>query len=299
MNALYASALLAAALCGGAELGRELGRLAVPARGHVGAAARVLETGERAAWNGSDRFPMQSVYKLAIDFSVLQRVDAGRMALDGNVRIEASDLPPSGVGSPIRDRHPKGGFEMTLEELLRAAIVESDGTACDVLLRLMPPGEVTAALRRIGVEGMVVATTEAAMTAGPEVQYQNWATPEATLDLLEAVQAGRGLSAASRGRLLRWMAETPIGPGRLKGELPAGAAVAHKTGTSGTTSSDGLTRATNDVGILTLPDGRHVLIAVYVSDSPATLSVREGVIAKIARAVWDCWTNPERKPPSR
>ena len=86
------------------------------------------------------------------------------------------------------------------------------------------------------------------------------------------------------------------GAGRLKGELPAGAAVAHKTGTSGT--HDGLTRATNDVGILTLPDGRHALVAVYVSDSPAPLSVREGVIAKIARAVWDCWS-PGPKPASR
>ena len=49
----------------------------------------------------------------------------------------------------------------------------------------------------------------------------------------------------------------------------------------------GLTRATNDVGIVTLPGGRHLLIAVFVSDSPASSEVREGVIAKIARAAWD------------
>jgi beta-lactamase class A len=79
----------------------------------------------------------------------------------------------------------------------------------------------------------VVATTEAEMTKGPEVQYRNWATPDATLDLLAALQAGRGISAGSRERLLRWMTESVPGPGRLKGELPAGAAVAHKTGTSG------------------------------------------------------------------
>jgi beta-lactamase class A len=296
MSILSASVLLAAAVCSNADLGRGLGDLATPAQGHVGAAARIVETGGRVALNGSDRFPMQSVYKLAIDFAVLQRVDAGRMTLDGKVRVEASDLPPAGVFSPIRNRHPEGGFEMTLEELLRAAIVDSDGTACDVLLRLMPAAEVTAALRSIGVEGMVVATTEAEMTRGPEVQYRNWATPNATLDLLAALQAGRGISAASRERLLRWMTESVPGPARLKGELPAGAAaaVAHKTGTSGT--HDGLTRATNDAGILTLPDGRHVLIAVYVSDSPATLSVREGVIAKIARAVWDCWASPKPSP---
>ena len=204
MPVFLAAAVLAAALCGTRELASDLARLAAPARGHVGAAARIVETGERVAVHGADRFPMQSVYKLAIDFAVFQRVDAGRMSLSEKIRIERSDLPPSGVVSPIRDAHPEGGFEMTLEELLRAAIVESDGTACDVLLRLMPPGEVTAALRRLGVEGMVVATTEAAMTSGPRVQYRNWATPDATLDLLEALQAGRGISPGSRERLLRF-----------------------------------------------------------------------------------------------
>ena len=286
---LSAIAALVAALCGPSELER----LADPARGHVGIAARMVETGESVSSKGTDHFPMQSVYKLAIDYAVLQRVDAGRMKLDEKVRIEKSDLPPSGVGSPIRDSHPEGGFEMTLEELLRAAIVESDGTACDVLLRLMPAAEVTEALRRLRVTGMVVATTEAAMTTGPEVQYRNWATPEATLDLLQALHEGRALSAGSRARLLRWMSETPTGPARIKGKLPKEAAVAHKTGTSGT--HQGLTRATNDVGILTLPDGRHILLAVYVSDSPASESAREGVIADVARAVWDCWSSASRR----
>jgi len=84
------------------------------------------------------------------------------------------------------------------------------------------------------------------------------------------------------------MIHGPTGAHRLKGFLPEGTVVAHKTGTSGT--SNGLTRATNDVGIVTLPDGRHMAIAVFVSDSKANEAVREGVIAKIARAAWDYWS---------
>lgn len=293
MTALSATMLLAATLCVPTELQTTLERLAKPAGGRVGASVRVLEDAgahSSISSKGSERFPMQSVYKAAIDFAVLQRIDAGEFRLDQTVRVERSDLPPSGVWSPIRDAHPDGGFDMSLEDLLRAAIVESDGTACDVLLRLFPADRVTRALRDLGIIGMVVATTEAEMTKGPDVQDRNWATPEATLELLAALQEGRGLRPESRGRLLRWMTETQTGPGRLKGELPREAVVAHKTGTSGT--SGGLTRATNDVGIVTLPDGRHLLIAVYVSDSRASAAVREGVIAKIARAAWDCWTQP-------
>jgi beta-lactamase class A len=41
------------------------------------------------------------------------------------------------------------------------------------------------------------------------------------------------------------------------------------------------------MGIITLPNGKHLAIAVFVSDSPADEATREGVIAKVAKAVWE------------
>jgi beta-lactamase class A len=60
--------------------------------------------------------------------------------------------------------------------------------------------------------------------------------------------------------------------------------VAHKTGSSETLN--GLTRATNDAGVITLPNGRHLAITVFISDSTADTATREGVIARIAQAAW-------------
>jgi len=80
------------------------------------------------------------------------------------------------------------------------------------------------------------------------------------------------------------MTESKPGAKRLKG-LPEGTVVAHKTGTSGT--ENGITAATNDIGIVTLPSGKHLAIAVFVSDSPADDSIREGVIARAAKLVFD------------
>jgi beta-lactamase class A len=73
----------------------------------------------------------------------------------------------------------------------------------------------------------------------------------------------------------------------LKGELPRGTVVAHRTGTSGTKNV--ITAATNDIGIITLPNGKHLAIAVFVSDSPADAKTRDAVIAKITKAVWEKW----------
>jgi beta-lactamase class A len=88
------------------------------------------------------------------------------------------------------------------------------------------------------------------------------------------------LEPASMDRLLKITTETPTGPARLKGLLPAGTVVAHKTGTMAGT--------TNDVGIITLPDGAgHLAIAVFVKGSTKDVPERERAIAEIARTVYD------------
>jgi beta-lactamase class A len=51
-----------------------------------------------------------------------------------------------------------------------------------------------------------------------------------------------------------------------------------------------VTAATNDVGLVTLPNGGHLALAVFVSDSRANDAVREEVIAKVAKAAWDAWS---------
>ena len=257
--------------------------LAASIPGHVGAAAMIIETGAVVSTHGNERFPMQSVYKLPIAMAVLQRIDAGKLKLGEEIHIKQSDMIP-GVHSPIRDMTP-AGTRLSTRELLRSAIVESDGVASDMLLVWSPPAEVTKMLRKAKVDSMAVATTERAMAADPMVQYKNWSTPLGAVQLLRALQAGRALSAPSRALLMGWLTETTIGEKRIKVLLPAGTAVAHKTGTANT--RNGLTRATNDIGIATLPNGQHLAIAVFIRDSKATEAQRETVIARIARVAWD------------
>jgi len=272
-----------------ADLTAEFARIASDAHGHTGAAALLIETGETASFHGADRFPMQSVYKFPIAMAVLHDVDRGLLRLDQTVKVAKAEMVPPALHSPIRDRHPAGA-NLTLRELLRYAVSESDGTASDVLLRLAGGGErVTQYLHDLGIRGIMIATTEMEMSRDTAVQYRNWAQPGEMVALLRAFHEGRGLEPASRMLLHDLMVHTSTGPNRLKALLPPGTIVAHKTGTSGT--NGGLTPATNDVGIITLPDGRHAAVAVFVSDSPAGVAVRERVIARIARKAWDHWVN--------
>src|SRR5438128_6566897 len=275
-----------------AELQEQLQQIAAAARGKVGIAALALETGETVSVNSYDHFPMQSVYKLPIGMALMQQVDAGKVTLDQKVPVTKSDFVRRGQNSPIRDKNPNGA-EITVTELLRYSISESDGTASDVLMKLAGgPGAVQAYLNELKITDMIVLNTEKEIGQDWQTQYRNWASPEAAVALLRALHERQGLSESSQALLLKLMIESTPGAKRLKGLLPAGTIVAHKTGTSGT--QKGVTAATNDIGIITLPNGRHLAIAVFVSDSPADEATREGVIAKIAKAMWDKWSEQKR-----
>jgi len=133
--------LLAAAARPTDGLRGQIEEISRAAQGRVGAAVTLLETGESVAVGGDEHFPMQSVYKLPIAMAVLHAVDGGALALDRTVMVQAADLVPAKVYSPLRDRYPHGGVELSLRELLRQAVEVSDGTASDVLLRLAGGGE--------------------------------------------------------------------------------------------------------------------------------------------------------------
>jgi beta-lactamase class A len=280
--------LIAARPAAPADFSKQLKDIADTSRGRVGIGVGVIETGEFEWLDPDGRFPMQSVYKFPISMAVLAAVDAGKLKLDQKVTIRKDDYLRQGQGSPIRDAHPEGNVQLTVRELIRFAVVQSDGTASDVLLRLVGgPNQVMAFLKGIGISDINVLDTEKTLGKDRQAQYRNWATPRGAVELLKAFHAGKGLSPASHRLLMTDMTDVVTGPNRIKGLLPPGTVVAHKTGTGGT--SKGITSATNDIGIVTLPDGRHLVVAVFVADSPVDDDTRAAVIARVARAAWDRW----------
>jgi beta-lactamase class A len=291
-----------------------LGERVYPAR--LGVAVQNLDGGEAWVRNDQDRYPMQSVFKAPLAAAVLAEVDAGRLSLDEVITIGDMDLSPP--LSPIGQAWPAVS-RYTVGDLLRRAVSDSDNTAADVLMRRIGgPGAVNAWLTARGVEEIRIDRYErelqpeingmpsfrpawrtpeafgAAMQAVPEAQRRaaqahyiedprDTASAVGTLVFLRKLKTGELVSPASTALLLRLMTQTTTGPGRLKAGLPEGATLAHKTGTSAT--AFGVTAVTNDIGIVTLKDGRHYAVAVFLIGSPASLKDREAVIAEVMRTV--------------
>ncbi|MEO8573271.1 MAG: class A beta-lactamase [Pyrinomonadaceae bacterium] len=270
------------------QLQTQLTKVAKDAKGKVGVGAVFFETGQAAFLDRTGHYPMQSVYKLPIAMAVLKMVDEKKARIDQDVNITPDDFVRQGFHSPIRNTNPQGTV-LPLSEVLRFSISESDGTASDVILDLAGgPDAVMSYLNGIGITDMIVAHSEKSISKDWETQYRNWSTPEASIELLRALYERRAnLTEEMTNFALNLMTQTETGNLRIKRGLPEGAALAHKTGTGGI--EKGITGATNDIGIITLADGRHILLAVYVSDSPENGAVRQKVIADIARAVIERW----------
>ena len=300
----------------------EIDRIVKEAGGTMGVSIVHLESGERIVRNGDQRYPMASVFKVPIALRLLHRVDQGEISLGDTVQVRTSDLR-TGSGR-IAARHPRGG-RMTLLELFDGMLTESDNTASDFLLRVAGgPGAVTARIRDLGVRDVRVDRSEVQMAfdyygvtdAPPDSLWnptvlaklmngspyvirkqtatafledpRDTATPTGMTDLLQRLWAGQALSAANTALLIDTMEHCRTGPGRLPALLPAGTRVAHKTGTW--SSTDGVTAALNDVGIISLPgDGGHLAIAVLVKGSRRSNGRMERCIAHTARAAWDRW----------
>lgn len=267
------------------ELEKRFAEIAEEAKGRVGVAAVVLETGEAAFLSADEHYPMQSVYKLPIAMAMMEEIRLGRHDLDETIGVTKEDMVRLGQASALRDKNPEGG-EFTIRELMRLTLVESDGTASDVLLHVLGGASVVQSyLTQIGIEDMKIINTEKEIGRDWETQYDNWATPMAAMELLASMRDWGQGDDYKELILHRFMFDSVRGAKRLKGLLPKGTNVAHKTGTGGT--QNGITSATNDIGIVWLPNGKHLAIAVFVSDSSADEKSREAVIAKIAKAAWD------------
>jgi beta-lactamase class A len=281
--------------------------------GRMGVVAVHLPSGRRVARKGGDRYPMASTFKVAVAMAVLARVDSGRVRLADSLDIHPRDfrLAPMLISDSVG---PDGG-RASVAQLVRLMMVAGDNAATDRLLRMLGgPATVMAHLRDRGIDGISVDRSEGEVhwqyngvrDVPPEAEWtlerferltsavpparrdsahaaffadsRDTGTPEAFVALLGQLARGEGISAESRRFLLDAMQASSTGLRRIRAGVPAGTTVAEKTGTIGPCA--------NDVGLITLPDGSQVAIAVFVRESARGREAAEAAIARTAGAVY-------------
>jgi len=235
------------------ELEQQLSTLVAGKSADVGVAALDLNTGETVSIKGDTPFPMASTVKVAIAALYLAQVDAGQHSLNETIN-----------GTPVRT-------------VMYRMLVYSDNRAADTMFRAVGgPRAVHDWLRDNGITGVRVDRTIAQLLSDKRDLWdrRDSSTPIAMVNLLKRIYTAELIKPASRNYLLDLMAQCQTGKNRMKALLP-GVPVEHKTGT--------LNGLSDDVGFITLPDGRRVVVAIFArggADRPRT-------IAETARTIYD------------
>lgn len=265
-----------------AELSQRLQTIGKDVNGDIGVAVIHVESGLSVEVDGGKVMPLYSVYKLPLAITILQEVEAKKLTLDQKVRVVPADVAPGSQFNADLWRQP---VEKTVAELLESSIVRSDNTSTDKLLPLIGgPAGVTDRMRTLGVANINIKYSSREFAAHRD--KPNTGTASDLAKLLAKLQKGELLQPAQLSLLLGFMEKARTGgERRIRANLPAGTQVAEKTGTG-----DG---TTNDVGLITLPDGKgHLAIAVLITRSKVSPEAQEKVIAELARAAYDALVAP-------
>ena len=281
----------------------------------LGAAVLNLRTRQISSVNGDVPLPLQSVFKLPLGIYVMHLAERGKLSLDEKVTLSKNDL--SIFFSPIAESFDARQV-YTIRELVAANVSDSDNTAADWLLkRVGGPVALTGFFQHRGFRHFRVDRYEhelqpesVGLPSGsgrmldPDAyrRYRSAAPIQVrragmeryladprdrmsandAVKMLSMLDAGKLLNSANTTELMKVLLATPSGPDRLKAGVPKGALVYHKTGTS--SDVEALNGATNDIGIIALPDGTRLAVAAFLSGSTLTAEDRARVLASVAEA---------------
>lgn len=283
--------------------------------GTVGVAAKHLESGQELLINGTTLFPLASVFKIPVLVEVMAQIEEGRFSLEDEISVQ---IPDQHLGSGMLSDLDVPGIKLSIRNLINLMMKISDNSATDLLVTKVGPENVNSRLQSFGIDGITVDRTcqelileaigadpgkytgmgidevmqsyRKEMRENPQAfeeatanfsqVIKDQSTPQAMNVLLEKIFKKEILDDPSCEHIISVMLECQTGTRRIKGDLPRGVTVAHKTGTIGGT--------VNDVGILYLPENLgHVVLTIFAKDTEDETSDIEDVIAQIARFVFD------------
>ena len=241
----------------------------------IGFAAYDLESGRRWEYQADQRFPIASTFKTLACAALLHRVEAGQAQLDTPVSFTAGDLV---TYSPVTEKYADVQA-MTLAELCEATLATSDNTAANLVLRALGgPGAVTEFARQLGDDVTRLDRWETELNEARPGDLRDTTTPTAMVANLERLLLGDALSMESRAQLRGWLEANQVAEGLFRRVVPTDWVIADRTGAGGFGS-----RAIT--AVMWPPHRQPLIVAIYITQTEAPISVSNQAIAVIAAAL--------------
>ena len=248
-----------------------LARLERESGGRLGVAAFNTADGRQVLHRANERFAFCSTFKMMVAALMLSREPA---LLNKRIQYDKSDLVPH---SPVTGKHVAEG--MSVAELCEATLQYSDNAAANLLMKQVGgPAAVTAYARSIGDNEFRLDRWETELNTALPGDARDTTTPLAMARSLQKLLLGDGLGAPQRRQLKDWMIGNTTGATRIRAGVPAGWAVADKTGA-------GDYGTVNDIAVIWPPGKAPIVLAVYLTQPNKDDKLRPEIHGEVAKVV--------------
>lgn len=133
------------------------------------------------------RQPLLSVFKYIVALKVLAKLDKENISLNKKLEISKSMIDED-LYSPMLNKYKKLPFEISIRELLKYMISESDNNACDILIEYAGGiAAIDSYIKEIGFKDIEIAVNEKEMNKDIEKQYLNKASAS---DMVKLIKKG-------------------------------------------------------------------------------------------------------------
>lgn len=266
-------------------LEKELTAIADSAKGDVGIA--LIYDGDTLTVNNDAIYPMMSVFKLHQAVALCRMFEENGTSLDSVMTLRRSELDPD-TWSPMLKDHTGDEISLPMRRLLEYTLIESDNNASnEMFVRLMSPAACDSVIAGIIPRGSFeIRFNEAEMQDDHSRAYSNRTSPLGAAILIDRLFTDTLVGKSYQGFIKSALMRCQTGPDKISAALSEteGLTIGHKTG-SGYRDENGRLAASNDVAFVTLPDGRHYSLAVFVKDFDGTDAEAAAIIARISAAV--------------
>ncbi|MES3006032.1 MAG: serine hydrolase [Patescibacteria group bacterium] len=231
--------------------------------GKVGVYFEYLPSGTSIGINDKEEIKLASLSKVPIAMSILKKIERGQMSLDDMLVIEKKHL-----NQKFGNLWKKGeGTSISINELIRYALVESDNTAYDLLFDQLTGKEINEVY-----EGLDIPIgTEEEEDLYPIVSPKNYSS------IFRSLYLSSFLRAEDSNYILKLLTQSKFND-KLRAGVPEEILISHKIGVF--TRIDNSRNVFIDCGIIYVPE-RPYIICAFVQDTDEQAQKHISHISKI------------------
>lgn len=265
--------------------------------GEIGVAVIINNT-DTFAINNKSIYPMMSVFKVHQALALCNDFDKKGFSLDTLIAINRSNLDPK-TWSPMMKDHSEPTIKLTVKDLLRYTLSQSDNNASNFMFKnftnvAQTDSFITTLIPRSSFQ---IAYTEEEMSADHNKAYSNYTSPLGAAMLMNRLFTDKIINIKHQLFIQNTLKECKTGTDRIAAPLlgKEGITIAHKTG-SGYTNENGVLAAHNDVAYICLPNNTCYTLAIFVKDIKGNESMASQFASRISAVVYSLLTQTPQQP---